>query len=226
MKTVKMKTFLLLSIIALSFLFLSCEKDSEITGINENDQLVKTIADNGDMPMDYLDLILDPELSEFSIDQDLQILQDGIPVDSELESMDGKGVLSPKLRFLFDKLNLSKEQMRKLHYAFQKYNKCRFHLFVQLKKLNHEIIKKANDKKHELLKKYKAGQITEAQLKQALHKLKLHTKYLLKNNPARKQIIVNLHKCHKEFIENIRLILTKEQWAMWVKWHKKGGKGK
>ncbi|MBT6835730.1 MAG: hypothetical protein HOA61_06760 [Bacteroidetes bacterium] len=224
MKKIKMKMLAVLTIIGLGLLVVSCEKENVLVDDNTSDQLAKSIVENAEIPLDNLGLLLEPEFTDPDVDADIEISNDGIPADSELESVDGKGIISPKLRFLFDKLDLSPEQVKKLHYSIVKYNKCRHHLFLQLKKLNHEIIAKANQKKHELIASYNAGKITEAQLKDALYKLKLHTKEVLKTNPIRKQIIVNLHKCHKDFVENVRLILTKEQWAKWVKWHKQGGK--
>ena len=93
----------------------------------------------------------------------------------------------------------------------RQHHKCVYLLQKKMRKLNKEIILKSNAKRDALLKKYKNGDITLNELKASLAKLKFETQKLMKNDPVRKKIIEALKKCNKEYMENVRLILTKDQ---------------
>ncbi len=224
MKTLKMKNqkWMLAAVIVLiaSLVMVSCEKNEDLTQPSTDDvallekEVVNTVPD-----YNYLE---EPLLSEPAIDEDFVILDDGMPGNIE-EGFKKDSVIFGKrkiyLKHLFDTLNLTDEQKAKLIWAMQAHHKCVYSLMIKLRHLNREIVAGANKIKWALILKYKNGDITLAELKAALLKLRNETIYKLKNNPVRKALIKGIINCHKEYMENVRLILTKEQWKLWLQFH-------
>ncbi len=228
MKTIRFFSFALLP--ALILMLSSCSKDDN--EISQSPQQVdKTALNITDNPA-ALDELIEPILTDPGLEQELAIVNDGLPdqLDEEF-SGEFQCIGRKKIRTgrLFDTLDLTSEQKTKMIWAMRQHHKCVYLLQKKMRKLNKEIILKSNAKRDALLKKYKNGDITLNELKASLAKLKFETQKLMKNNPVRKKIIEALKKCHKEYMENVRLILTKDQWNLWIKFHKqfykhKGGK--
>jgi hypothetical protein len=218
--------FMIWVVFTLVMFFTACENEAVITP--END-ISATESLTPDLIIhDYL-LLSEPEVSEADLNSEFTLLNDGtgeeeIPVDFNEESgqMECKRPFKDSLFFYFTQLDLSKEQGAKIHYALSEFHKCKMHNHRMLRKINMEILMKANKERMVILEKLKKNEITKEQAEKALKHLHQKIHHIMKNDPVRQKILTNLHACHKELIENIRLILTKEQWEKLLFLLKKG----
>jgi hypothetical protein len=227
-----MKTFILksagvlLSACLLVMVF-SCSKEDQGTTTPNNPVIEKEV-----LPQDFTlpetdipgtaELIIGKTDFEFSMINPLNYF-DQVPeieiTDNVVYCIGKDKTIIPFMKFV-NSLQLTPEQMQKFKRILLSYWKCKNELHRMLMKSNEEIIAKANEYKNELIRQLKTGEITEKQFKESIEALKLRTKNAIANNPAKQRLIESLKKCHTAYMENIKLLLNKEQWNKWVAWHK------
>ncbi|MEA3496730.1 MAG: hypothetical protein U9R42_11920 [Bacteroidota bacterium] len=222
MKT--LKKLLPLFIIAILVIFTSCEKDEEIA---QPTPIQSEINDNETLAMNDISLLEEPEISIASLETDFHLINNAIPSETENEiefdesscEFSFHGARKNQLKKLFQRLDLNKKQKFYLHKALHSYYRCKRVQMILLRKETLKIIKRSNYSRDKLIKSYKDGNITKNQLYVALQKLQTATKLAIKNNPVRKQIIMNIKDCHKNFMIKLQKILTDKQWAILKKWY-------
>jgi len=204
------------AIAALLFFNFSCEKETEIEQLIDNTSLKELTPL---VLISNYDLLENPKISDASLEEEFELVEDGTieeEIMPEFSESNGeivnKSQLKDSLYLYLSKLNLSREQAIKIKYSLQEFNTCKLSQHRMLRAINKEIIGKANKERNVLIQKYKEGKITKEELEKSLLALKIRAVNAMRDNPARKKILENLHKCHLEFIENLRLILSKDQW--------------
>lgn len=215
----KIKFLSLLTLLSLFIILTACDKTDDLA----NDNAIageKTGLDE----LPAIDQLTEPLFSESLNTDDIVLLNDGMPADLET-GFDNTRANIGKYRFnlnrLKDTLNLSAEQYRKLRYTYRQHFECQLAIYKQLRRVNKQIIDKADAYKKALIKKYRNGDITKAEFDKYLKELYYKTKKALKENKDRQALIAKLKICHKNFIENIRLILDKDQWELFKEFYKK-----
>jgi|GEM_PF-1988675 len=213
-----MKKLVLITLVlaATTMLYTSCDKEAEIAPSNIA-TIEKTLSP-ASLITNYK-LLESPEISDASLNDEFILLNDGT-VEEELpltlDENSGKfhcpKVFKDSLYYILSQLDLTKEQAAKIHYALKEFHKCKMFNHMMMRKLNHELMMKANKERMIILEKLKNNKITKEEAEKELKALHEKIKFVMKNDPARKKVLENLYKCHQEFIENLRLILTKEQW--------------
>jgi len=217
--------FTMLVITGMTIVFTACDKEAEIAAIDVV-ALEKSLSP-ADVITNY-NLLENPVISSASLEAEFALLRDGtveeeLPV--ELDESSGKLYFHQKMHdslfILLSKLDLTKEQSIKIHIAMKEFHKCKMFNHALLRTHNQEIMLKINKERMMILEKLKKNEITKEQAEKALKELKMKAEQLFKNDPYRQKILDNLYKCHKEFIENLRYILTKEQWEKMMLYLKK-----
>lgn len=204
----------------------ACDKETELTP--QNTGSVEKLS--AQVLVTNYKLIENPAVSEADLSAEFLILNDGIAeedlptgINEQTGNLYCRKQFKDSLYFIFTKLELTKEQAIKVHYALNDFHKCKMHHYALLKKINHEIIEKANKERYIIMMKLKNNEITKEQAEKKLKELKLMIEDRFKNDPVRKKILENLYKCHLELLENLRLILTKDQWEKFL-FYLKGSK--
>ena len=225
MKSIQSKSVMVVVAI-FAMIAISCQKNDQISPSGQIVQKESAVLE--DFPLPDMDVLQMPVLQESTIDQELSVINEGIPSEETLNlSFDEKsaaftsaGVTGQDLAKLLNTLQLTREQKVKLHNSIIQYRDCRRELYVKVKRITTEIIEKGNAERKELISKYLKGDISKEQLQKALVALNIRIKKAIAENTDRKIIILQIEKCWKTYVENLRLILTKQQMELLMKWHK------
>jgi hypothetical protein len=227
MKTIKFDFLQLLTTAVFLVLISSCSKDEQSS--TSNTAIQKETSSDIDLLMPGSDLIESSVLEKATLDAEFFITDKGIPEDEiqyiELNEKTSTFCCIGKKETEFVKflnsLNLTPEQKIKLKATINDYNLCRKELYVMIKKIQIEILTKANEQRTLLIRQYKAGEISDRELKSSLENLYERTKNALKESLSKLNVNESFKKCYKAYVENVKLILSKEQWEKWMGWFKK-----
>lgn len=229
MKTLKFNFGLLLVTSAFLVLINSCSKDEQLSPVQPNTTIEKQTSAEIDLMLPSSDLANASVLEKATLDVEFFITEKTVPEDEilniELNEQTytfcciGKKV-TDYTKFL-NSLKLTRDQMIRLKTAINDYQLCRKELNVMIKKIQIEILTKANEQRTSLLRQYKAGEITGQQLKSALESLHQRTQNALKERLSKLNVNEYLKRCYRSFMENVKLILDRSQWQKWVDWHTK-----
>jgi len=205
----------LLVILSLGMLS-SCSEEDILT----SDQA--TIVNNDQLTLPDLKLMNEPNYTEADLTKEYALNDDGMP--AEIENSEGEeyvffGKRRVFIKHLFDTLQLTAEQRIKAAYVINEYVHCKMQIMLQLRKMNMEIITKANQARMDVLFKYNNGFISYAEMILAFSKINEEVRKAFYNDPVRKALIAKLINCHNEFIYDLRLILSTEQWNKLVYWY-------
>lgn len=222
MKKIDFKLQLLIFVLISLVVFNACKKDEDPEPTpNVSASSIEAINDQ-ETKLPNLDLLISPEISLATLDNDMTILSDGILTDEDLETDESYIAKRGRYYRLFAYLELTEEQKIKFKRVIAQYNRCRKTQLMQLRRINHEIISRGNLERAELIRKYKAGLLTKRELNAAMNTLNARIKNAIMNNPHRLRIIESLKGCYRVYMDNVRLILTREQLQKWIALHKRG----
>lgn len=209
-----MKTAIKLSILALVIFTASCKKEtdkysSSPTAIPES-SVISANSSLDDVNLINENLVLDPNISIGTEDQDFYIADDGMGDETELGN-NAKGHRPLCFIHCLKKQQLDSNQAHALHNNFIQLANCKMAAVKRIRAINDSIIHHANNIKKHLIQDYKDGKITKVQLRNSLEKLNKHTHGLLMSNFDRKILIKQLVNCHNTFKINLGKILNAAQ---------------
>ncbi|TAL70745.1 MAG: hypothetical protein EPN82_01230 [Bacteroidetes bacterium] len=125
------------------------------------------------------------------------------------------------LGFVLRNLNLTTEQIDSIKIYIHEHITCVSNQMVILRTSEKAIIDSANQKRLALIDTAKAQGWTDAQLKDSLISLNQSTRVALKDNPVRLEVCIELKACRQDLFSKIELILTPEQYLVWLEWKDK-----
>ncbi len=227
MKSNTYKSLLVIIVILIGVFNSGCRKEAGMK-CQTSPAIVNSTDDISNLQVPNFSILQAPVLQESTPEIELAIKADGIPSEEDLqiypdvnsnEFASGAAVNIEFIRFL-KSLNLTPEQKAKLKGAILGYTQCRKELFMQLRKLNQEIIAKGNKERAELILQFKKKAISDIEFKKAMMALNMRIKKAILENPERTRILAAIEKCHQRFLANIKLILNPRQMELWVKWYR------
>jgi len=205
----------LMPMVAMSLLYTACNEEVQLApqNANTNEMLSAKL-----LIVNY-NQIENPVISDAGLTNEFAIVDDGMSeselppdLDNPNNNTDCAKKFKDPIYHYLSQLELSNEQKVKIQKALQEFHKCKMFNYSQLKKINHEILAKAAKERDAILFKLKNNEITKEQAEKAIKALKEKVEFQMKNDPLRKKVLENLYKCHQELMENLRYILTKDQW--------------
>ena len=233
MKKIKIYSGLLFLTAVFLVLSNSCCKDDPTDPPQLTSTTEKTTTDEFDQLLPVTDFLQITVLEKATISSEFAIKESTMPGDEysdvELNEESNTFYCTGKKENTFVKflnsLNLTREQKIKLHSAIYDFQLCKKEINMMVKRVHNDILTKFNAQRTELIRQYKAGEITEQELKASLEKLHQRAENALKDALTKLNVKEKLSRCNHAFMEKVKMILTAEQWEKWVKWHKNGDKG-
>jgi hypothetical protein len=228
MKTLKFNLILFLVTAGFMFLISSCCKDDQTNPPQPNTTIQKEATTDIDLLTPATDLVESAVLEMATLDAEFSITEKAIPEDEiiniELNEQTSVfccvGKKETNMTKFLNSLKLTRDQMILLKAAINDYKLCRNELNIKIKGIYKEILTKANDQRTLLMRQYKAGEITDRELKSSLENLNQRIKNALKESLSKLNINEYFKKCYRAYMENVKLILSPEQWKKWVEWYK------
>ena len=200
-----------LTLFFLAFIISSCQKD------NVAEEVTQTVdeATANKMAEEETKLLVEPILSDVSESKEMEIINDGFPADIENDQLHHR--IGPvgniiDLKDCLDSLSLSQVQHDSIHHALVRRNACRMHHLQQVRQINIQILMNGNQQRMQLIHQYQNGQITQQQLHQQLHQLRMQVMYQMRNNPQKIQHLQAIRECSVRFFLRLQQILTPQQW--------------
>jgi hypothetical protein len=222
MRTLNLKKLTVLFGLSLMIFITACQKDQNLDEIANEPQVETTDGSEYDDLFTEVDLLNEPVISDANEKDEFEILNDGLPQDvespeaeSNTEYRDSNGN-TYSLWGCLDSLTLTRLQKKAIVGAVVDRNLCRKYHIIQIRKINHQIIAQANKERNFWMIKYLKGDITLNRLLTELVKIKVKTKYQLRNNPAKQHHIIALKKCNRTYVLKLKHILTPRQWVQYL----------
>jgi hypothetical protein len=236
MKILKITTgMLLLSV----FLFFSaCNKDdssiSSDTTESEYDSPQYQVADLDEMASP--EVTAPSETTELSIansESETVATESTPPCMGKMERPDKEGKKScgdkngkkhPKkqnprgLPFILKQLNLSASQKESIKGYLAQHCDCVYEHHQKVFEIHHDLMKRANKRRMELLAAYKDGKITKEQLRKQLDELRNKVKSELQNHEVKQMHIRIMRQCREELGRKIESVLNADQLTKWNRW--------
>ncbi len=224
MKKLKMK-FLPLAMIGALLLFLaSCQNEELTKDLSQNAATISD-AELDAIPAYDLELLDAPALQPATIDQEMDIVSDGLPVELDEENptmmRDSSGHRKDLMACLKD-LDLSEGQKDSIRAISGRLHHCRKYHITAIRIINHTILSQANQERKILIAKFRRGEITRAELIRALHRLNHRTRYAFRHNPEKMRHMKALRQCFKNYLRALHHILNERQWDDFVSCYKHG----
>ncbi len=224
MKKLKMK-FLPLAMIGALLLFLaSCQNEELTKDLSQNAATISD-AELDAIPAYDLELLDAPALQPATIDQEMDIVSDGLPVELDEENptmmRDSSGHRKDLMACLKD-LDLSEGQKDSIRAISGRLHHCRKYHITAIRIINHTILSQANQERKILISKFRRGEITRAELIRALHRLNHRTRYAFRHNPEKMRHMKALRQCFKNYLRALHHILNERQWDDFVSCYKHG----
>lgn len=234
MKILKITTgMLLLSV----FLFFSaCNKDdsslSSDTTESEYDSPQYEVADLD--AMENPEITAPTETTEVAIAPNESVSNEANPPcmgkmgrpekDGKKPCGDKNGKKHPKkqnphgLPFILKQLNLSASQKESIKGFLSQHCDCVSEHHQKVFEIHHDLMKRANERRLELIAAYKNGKITKDQLKNQLNELRNKVISELQNHEVKKMHMRIMRGCREELAKNIESILNADQLKTWKRW--------
>lgn len=225
MKTIQTKA-LLTAFLFMLIMMTSCQKEEQ--AVPAGQMVQKEMVNNENIPLPNLESLLSPQILNGPDGQEMAVLYEGIEnadvidilFDEQSGTFTSNSPSNNDFIKLLNSLNLTREQKLKLNRAMIEYRDCRTELYMKLKRVTQEILIKGNAEKRELYAKYKRGVITREQYQRALAELNKRVQNAINNSSERKRIIAAIEKCWETYVDHLRLILDKNQFARLMAWYK------
>lgn len=224
MKKLTLKVFPLAMIGALLLFLASCQ-NKEIT--KDLSQSAATISDAelDAIPAYDLELLEAPALQVATIDQEMDIISDGLPLELDEENptamRDSTGHRRDLMACLKD-LDLTSGQKDSIHAAATRFHHCRKYHITAIRTINHTILSQANQERKLLIAKFRRGEITKEELIRALQRLNHRTRYAFRHNPEKVRHMIALRQCFKNYLRALHQILDENQWNMFMNCYRQG----
>ncbi len=224
MKKLKMKFLPLAMIGALLLFFASCQNEELTKDLSQNAATISD-AELDAIPAYDLELLDAPALQPATIDQEMDIVSDGLPVELDEENptamRDSSGHRKDLMACLKE-LDLSEGQKDSIRAISGRLHHCRKYHINAIRIINRTILSQANQERKTLIAKFRRGEITRAELIRALQRLNHRTRYAFRHNPEKMRHMVALRKCFKNYLRALHHILNERQWDDFVTCYKHG----
>lgn len=224
MKRLRLKVLPLAMIGALLLFLASCQ-NKEITKDLSQSAAAISDAELDAIPAYDLELLESPALQVATIDQEMDIVSDGLPLELDEENptamRDSTGHRKDLMACLKD-LDLTSGQKDSIHAAATRFHHCRKYHITAIRIINHTILSQANQERKLLIAKFRRGEITKAELIRALQRLNHRTRYAFRHNPEKIRHMIALRQCFKNYLRALHQILDENQWNMFMNCYRQG----
>jgi Spy/CpxP family protein refolding chaperone len=122
---------------------------------------------------------------------------------------------SKQLGLIFRKLNLTETQVTNIRALMKTYHESLKPLLKEFQDANKEIVKAANEKRRLIMDDLKNNKITRQEASEAIKKLNLETRQMIKDNPDSVRIRDLICMLNKKLMEDIKALLTADQIVKW-----------
>lgn len=119
------------------------------------------------------------------------------------------------------KLDLSERQIMGVKKSLMKYEDCKESAVKRARAIHQKLVEQYKAKFERLHKAFRNGDITEREFKQAVHKLRESFNKELRELQIKEKLDAAFQHCYREFLGNLKSILTERQWKAFVNCHKR-----
>lgn len=211
-----MKTTKLIPALAFGLLMglAACQKETATTPELASDVSASTELENLEKAIpaefDYLDILSD--------DVDMTLENDGFPLIFNEGGFEFDDNVQRKGDGPCDRLNLSDEQKRQLHRAWEAQLDCRKASMMKLRELHRAILRKAHQARMEAVQAYRNGRITEQQLQHKLQEIRNHVRAALRKQGQHHREA--MARCYRKYAETVKHILGEDDFHKWLRCRK------
>lgn len=203
-----------------SLLFAACtQQEAQLAEVtSETAKQTLSEEDLAEIPYTEAALLLQPVLQPPTVDQEMAIIQDGVP--EEIESKHFHFFDSSGTRYsiwaCLDSTNLSIAQKDSLRLATRRFQLCKRLVIHDIRTINRTILASANQERKLLVKAYRSGRITLVQLQQKLLQLVRKTRHALRTHPVKLRHLAQLRHCYHRYLRALHRVLTPAQWQTFI----------
>lgn len=122
------------------------------------------------------------------------------------------------LPFILKQLNLNERQKTAIKGFVAQHCDCVSEHHQKVHAIHHEMVKKANARRNELMAAYKAGRISKTDLHQKLEELRGRVKAEMQNHADKHKQMRIMRGCREELNSRIESVLNAEQLQKWNRW--------
>lgn len=119
------------------------------------------------------------------------------------------------------KLNLSERQTAAVKKSIAAYEDCRHGAIARARAIHAELQKAFRAKAERLISAYKDGKLTKEQFEAAMKELRQNFAKEMRSKHIQEKLDVALKTCYRKFLDNLKNILTEDQWKAFVRCHKR-----
>ena len=138
--------------------------------------------------------------------------------ETDKRETDRKTDAAHSLGSILKHLNLDESQRTAIKGFMEQQSACVAEHKTKIQERHQALMQKANARREELVKAYRAGRITKAELQEKLTSLHERLKAQLHSDEAKQARVRMMHKCRAELMANIKSVLTREQQHKFNRW--------
>jgi hypothetical protein len=228
--------YIALGFLSLSIAFASCKKEKETEDLFSTTETASNETAVLDaVESDFFDIISQPHWIDADIEQEPSLINDGISCATDLENPDANESMSGangrtdakpcnivNCNHLFASLRLSDAQKLRLRRSWNAYNDCVNSSRRRLAALHQQIMNEYQMEYKKLERSYRAGKITKEEFARSIQKLRMQYQHKIKSLKERELLCKAITNCYRQYLENVKSILTPEQWNRYFQCVRKG----
>ena len=228
MKNVIQKATLVLGVVLLAFTACKKQDMEKVVGSTTETDLIALVDQAGS------DMLIE-EANDVTPDEGVALIDEGISADflvvaADLDETEGPNGLDDKQRnhvrshsFIacLRKVELSERQQMAIKKALANYENCKESAVKRARAIHAKLVAAYKEKFERLQKAFRNGDLTEKEYKEAVHRLRMAFNKELRSLQLHEKLDAAFKNCYKEFLGNVKNILTEKQWAAFVECHKR-----
>ena len=230
MKKMKNKAIVVLGAAILAFS--ACKKDAVQLATNSSSNDITALSDQAESEIANVDIQnLDPALGIFMETEGIAV--DYTVIASDLESDDvvsrtnrsdsdfAAAVHSRSFIVCVRAAKLDSTQKRAVVKALKAYEECKGAAMKRARAIYANLKLQYRDSVENLMKDLKAGNISKADFAAGMHRLRVEFRKDLMDMHIREKLNIAFRNCYRDFLATLKSIMTADQWAAFVKCHKR-----
>lgn len=230
MKNHIQKAALVLGVVLIAFTACKKEDLKRVVDTNDDTEMVALVDQAGAE-------MLSEEATSDNPEYGVALIDEGIAADfqviaSDLDEQEGpagiddsrdlrRHVRSHSFIACLRKMELSDRQKAAVKKSIIAYEDCKSSAIHRARAIHKALVEKYQDKFERLRMAFKNGDITEEQFRAGVHRLRKAFNAELRQLQLQEKLDAAFKKCYREFLGNLKNILTEEQWKAFVNCHKR-----
>ncbi len=207
-------TFVLLFAALLMIGITACEKSSDVVDSSNTQELQMPVENYESSDLNVYSDIVEGSFQEGTMEQEMNYLMH--PRDNVRKRDHHRKGHRLHFRRIFQKMQIDRDQMMKIHRYFLEYRKCLWEVHISTMEQRREILRKGNAARKVIIESYRNGEIERREAMAKLRNLNHRIKNALRELVDKEAIC----KCFHQLLRNIYSVLDEDQQQMFLRWLK------